>query len=340
MMRWIPSIGGDEELLKPILEVKNLNTYFYTDDAVVKAVDDVSFSIPRGQTVCIVGESGCGKSVASLSIMGLVSKPGKIIGGEILFEERDLLKLGSNEMRSLRGNDIAMIFQEPMTALNPVFTIGQQMSEVLMEHQLLDKKAAYYQSEQLIEKVGIPEADRIIGYYPHQLSGGMLQRIMIAIALSCHPKLLIADEPTTALDVTIQAQILDLLHQLKSKLGMSVLFITHDLGVVAEIADYVVVMYAGKIIEAATVLELFQNPQHPYMQGLLKCKPRIGQHKNRLYTIRGQVPELVNLGNCCYFNGRCDFCQEICKHHMPLLAADGNGHKVACWLYEKGRFDG
>lgn len=321
---------------KPLIEVKNLKTYFYIDKEEVKAVDDVSFSIKKGQTVCVVGESGCGKSVTSLSIMGLINEPGKVVGGEILFEGKNLLEMKKHELRSLRGNDISMIFQEPMTSLNPVFTVGSQIVEPLMEHLLLTKKEAYEKAIELIKKVGIPRAEEIIHAYPHELSGGMLQRIMITIALSCNPKLIIADEPTTALDVTIQAQILDLLRQIKEESNTSILLITHDLGVVAEMADYVVVMYAGKVIEEAPVVELFKNPKHPYTQGLLKAKPVIGNRKERLYSIQGQVPNLIELKESCYFSDRCDHCKEICKNKIPQLKEIGSGHKTACWLYEEG----
>lgn len=321
-------------MAEPLLEIKNLKTYFYIDKEVGKAVDDVSFSIRPGETVCVVGESGCGKSVTSLSIMRLISEPGKIVDGKILFNGRNLLDLNRDEMRGLRGNDIAMIFQEPMTSLNAVLTIGQQMIEPLMEHRSLSKKEAYQQSVALIKKVGIPRAEEIIHAYPHELSGGMLQRIMIAIALSCEPKLLIADEPTTALDVTIQAQILDLLRRIKEEFNMSILLITHDLGIVAEIADHVVVMYAGKVIEQASVLELFQNPRHPYTRGLLKSKPTIGQRKKRLYSIQGQVPNIMELGEGCYFSDRCEHCMDICKNKAPRFTIDSTGHQTACWLYE------
>lgn len=320
---------------KPLIEVKNLKTYFYIDKEEHRAVDDISFSVKRGETLCVVGESGCGKSVTSLSIMGLISNPGKIVGGEILFNDKCLLKINENEMRILRGSDLAMIFQEPMSSLNPVFTVGQQIVEPLIEHRMLNKKQAYEKAVELIKKVGIPRAEEIIYAYPHELSGGMLQRIMIAIALCCEPKLLIADEPTTALDVTIQAQILDLLRQIKDEFNMSILFITHDLGVVAEMADYVVVMYAGKIIEEAEVIDLFKNPMHPYTQGLLKSKPIIGERKSRLYSIKGQVPNLTELKESCYFHDRCEHCIEICKSKAPQLKDIVGGHKIACWLYEE-----
>ncbi|MCR3758075.1 ABC transporter ATP-binding protein [Clostridium felsineum] len=319
-----------------LLNVNNLKTYFYGDNEVTKAVDDVSFSIKKGETVCIVGESGCGKSVTSLSIMGLINDPGRIVAGEILYNETDLLKLSKNDFQNLRGKEISMIFQEPMTSLNPVFTIGSQLIEILLEHELINKKEAYKKAIELINTVGIPRAEDIIKAYPHQLSGGMLQRIMIAIALSSNPKLLIADEPTTALDVTIQAQILDLLQKLKLELNTSILFITHDLGVVAEIADYVIVMYAGKIVEEAPVVELFKNPMHPYTKGLLNSRPIIGQHNDRLYPIKGSVPDLSKLNESCYFNERCEYCKDICRKKSPNVTLNHGNHKTACWLYEKG----
>jgi peptide/nickel transport system ATP-binding protein len=319
-----------------LVEFKQLKTYFHTSEGVVKAVDDVSFRIREGETVCVVGESGCGKSVTALSLMRLVAQPvGRIEGGEIWFGEQDLLQLSEKEMGRLRGNDIAMIFQEPMSALNPVLTIGEQIIEPLMEHQLLTKRQARARAIELITQVGIPRAEDIARSYPHELSGGMLQRIMIAIALSCGPKLLIADEPTTALDVTIQAQILDLLREIRSELNTSILLITHDLGVVAEMADYVVVMYAGKVIEEASVLDLFREPKHPYTKGLLASKPVIGQRKERLYSIPGQVPNPIGLEESCYFSDRCEHCMAICRVQQPPLR-DADGHKVACWLYEEG----
>ncbi|WP_440604654.1 ABC transporter ATP-binding protein [Bacillus sp. GB_SG_008] len=320
---------------KTLVELKDLQTYFHTEEGIVKAVNHVSFSVREGETVCVVGESGCGKSVTALSIMGLIADSGEVVGGDILFENRSLLEMDEKEIRKLRGNEIAMIFQEPMTSLNPVFTVGEQIVETLIEHELLSKKEAYKKAIELIRKVGIARADEIVHSYPHELSGGMLQRIMIAIALSCNPKLLIADEPTTALDVTIQAQILDLLRQVKEEFNTSILLITHDLGVVAEMADYVVVMYGGKVIEEAPVLELFKNPKHPYTQGLLKSKPVMGQRKNRLYSIPGQVPNLVELGEFCYFSDRCEHCMEICQTQTPQLQGHEETHKVACWLYEE-----
>lgn len=320
----------------PIIRVNHLQTYFYVDDRTSKAVDDITFSIPKGKVVCIVGESGCGKSVTALSLLRLINDPGKIIGGEVFFEGQDVLKMNTKDLHNLRGNQISMIFQEPMTSLNPVFTVGRQIVETIVEHTLLDEKQAWKKAVGLIERVGLPRAEQIMRSFPHELSGGMLQRVMIAIALCCDPKLLIADEPTTALDVTIQAQVLDLLKGLRDESDMSILFITHDLGVVAEIADYVIVMYAGKMIEEAPVIDLFQNPKHPYTKGLLKSRPIIGQHKDRLYSIQGQVPDLSELGENCYFCDRCEECMDICKEKYPPYLSDGSQHKNACWLYGKG----
>lgn len=319
-----------------LLEVNHLQTNFYTESGVVKAVNDVSFAIREGETVCIVGESGCGKSITALSLIGLISENGKVEGGEINFSGKNLLKLSKKEVRRIRGNEIGMIFQEPMSSLNPVFTIGEQMIEPLQEHLLLSKKESYNKAMELITMLGIPNAQKIVNLYPHELSGGMLQRIMIAIAISCNPKLIIADEPTTALDVTIQAQILDILRDIKKEFNTSLLLITHDLGVVAEMADYVVVMYAGKVVEEGPVLELFANPQHPYTKGLLKAKPVIGERKDRLYTIAGQVPNLVDLKNACYFAERCEHAMDICRGKQPAFSTVVEHHKVACWLYEDG----
>ncbi|EPY06127.1 oligopeptide/dipeptide ABC transporter ATPase subunit [Paenibacillus alvei TS-15] len=319
-----------------LIEFRNLRTNFYTSSGVVRAVNDVSFSIKEGETLCVVGESGCGKSVTAMSLMRLVSPPGKVEGGQILYNGKDLLGIKEREMRQIRGNEIAMIFQEPMTSLNPVFTIGEQLTEPILLHKGVTKKEAKKRAIDLIELVGIPRAAQIFDAYPHELSGGMRQRIMIAIALSCDPKLLIADEPTTALDVTIQAQILDLMRNIKKEFNTAIMMITHDLGVVAEMADHVVVMYAGKVIEEAPVLELFKNPKHPYTQGLLKAKPVINERMERLYTIPGQVPNPVELGENCYFNDRCEHCMSICTDKQPQLKVYDNKHKTACWLYEKG----
>lgn len=319
-----------------LLEVKNLKTYFKTEKGILKAVDDVSFNVRKGETLCIVGESGCGKSITSLSIMRLVSKDNSInAGGEIFFEDRDILKISEEEMRKIRGKDISMIFQEPMSSLNPVFTIGYQVSESLILHEGLTPKEANKKSIELLKKVGIPRADEIVNSYPHELSGGMRQRVMIAMALSCNPKVLIADEPTTALDVTIQAQILDLMRNLKKDFNTSIILITHDLGVVAEMADYVVVMYAGKVVEEGEVVEIFKNTSHPYTIGLLKSKPVLSQRQEELYSIPGQVPNPIGMKESCYFSDRCDRCMEKCKTSIPPLKDIGNNHKVACWLFEK-----
>ena len=323
---------------KTLVEFKNLETHFHTGEGIVKAVNNVSFKIKEGETVCVVGESGCGKSVTAMSLMRLIpSPPGKIVGGEILFEGKDVLKFTEQELMDMRGNDISVIFQEPMTSLNPVFKIGDQICEAIILHQHLSKEEAEKKAIEVLKIIGIARAEEIMKSYPHELSGGMRQRIMIAMAVCCNPKLLIADEPTTALDVTIQAQILDLMRDIKEKLNTSILLITHDLGVVAEMADYVVVMYAGKVIEEAPVLELFKNPLHPYTQGLLKSKPSVNGNETRLYSIPGQVPNPVGMPDNCYFNERCDTCMEKCKDVQPTLVDVGNRHKVSCWLYKEGK---
>ena len=321
--------------MEDLLKFKGLKTYFYTEGGVVKAVNDVSFKVKKGEIVCVVGESGCGKSVTAMSLMRLVSQPGKIEGGEILFEDKNLLALPENEMRAIRGNDISMIFQEPMTSLNPVFTVGKQIMEAVILHQKLNKKEARKVAIDMISLVGIPDASKVVDRYPHELSGGMRQRIMIAMALSCNPKLLIADEPTTALDVTIQAQILDLMRGIREKTNTSIMMITHDLGVVAEMADYVVVMYAGKVIEEGPVDIIFKNPMHPYTVGLLKSKPILNQIKNRLYSIPGQVPNPINMPDNCYFNERCEFCHDTCKREKPTLKYVEDKHKVSCFKYKE-----
>lgn len=323
---------------KILVEFKNLETHFHTGEGIVKAVNNVSFKIKEGETVCVVGESGCGKSVTAMSLMRLIpSPPGKIVGGEILFEGKDVLKFTEQELMDMRGNDISVIFQEPMTSLNPVFKIGDQICEAIILHQHLSKEEAEKKAIEVLKIIGIARAEEIMKSYPHELSGGMRQRIMIAMAVCCNPKLLIADEPTTALDVTIQAQILDLMRDIKEKLNTSILLITHDLGVVAEMADYVVVMYAGKVIEEAPVLELFKNPLHPYTQGLLKSKPSVNGNETRLYSIPGQVPNPVGMPDNCYFNERCDRCMEKCKDVQSTLVDVGNRHKVSCWLYKEGK---
>ncbi|MCH4239563.1 MAG: ABC transporter ATP-binding protein [Oscillospiraceae bacterium] len=315
------------------IEFKNLQTWFYTEAGIVKAVNGVSFDIPEGKTVCVVGESGCGKSVTALSLMHLVqSPPGKIVGGEILMNGVDLLKKTTREMQQICGKDISMIFQEPMTSLNPVYTVGDQIAENLLNHSTISKEEARKKTIDMIKLVNIPRAEEIVDCYPHELSGGMRQRIMIAMALICKPRLLIADEPTTALDVTIQAQILDLMRKLKKEMGMSIMLITHDLGVVAEMADYVVVMYAGKIVEKGNVMDIFEHPTHPYTVGLLKSKPVVGltDHSKRLYSIPGQVPNPVDMPDSCYFNERCEYCTEQCKQEIPVLKEISPGHLVAC----------
>ena len=323
---------------KNLVQIKNLKTYFYTEDGIVKAVDDVSFNIKEGEIIGVVGESGCGKSVTAMSIMKLIpSPPGKIVGGEILFEDKKILELSDEEMRRIRGNDIAVIFQEPMTSLNPIFTIGYQIEEVIILHQKLNKAEARKKSIEMLKLVGVPRAEEIVECYPHELSGGMRQRAMIAMAVSCNPKLLIADEPTTALDVTIQAQILDIMKDLKKKLKTSIMLITHDLGVIAEMAEYVVVMYAGKVIEEAPVIEIFKNPMHPYTEGLMKSKPSLDKDTERLYSIPGQVPNPINMPEECYFCARCPKAIDICKKQQPPIREITPGHKVACFLYEEGK---
>ena len=314
-----------------LLEVKDLKTYFYTDSGVAKAVDGVTFSLDKGKTLGIVGESGCGKSVTSLSIMRLVDPAtGRNEGGSIVFDGQDLLTLPEKEMRKLRGNRISMIFQEPMTSLNPVFTIGDQISESLKLHKGLDKKAARDRAIELLELVGIPEAGKRVDEYPHQLSGGMRQRVMIAMALSGDPELLIADEPTTALDVTIQAQILQLLKDLQEKLHMSIIIITHDLGVIAEMADEVAVMYAGDIVEKAPTRALFDDPKHPYTIGLMNSIPDINDHVSRLRTLEGLVPSLYDMPSGCRFAPRCQFCCPECEAHRINLTTLPDGRQVRC----------
>ena len=318
-----------------LLEVKDLKTYFYTDSGVAKAVDGVTFSLDKGKTLGIVGESGCGKSVTSLSIMRLVDPAtGRNEGGSIVFDGQDLLTLPEKEMRKLRGNRISMIFQEPMTSLNPVFTIGDQIAESLKLHKGLDKKVARDRAIELLELVGIPEAGKRVDEYPHQLSGGMRQRVMIAMALSGDPELLIADEPTTALDVTIQAQILQLLKDLQEKLHMSIIIITHDLGVIAEMADEVAVMYAGDIVEKAPTRALFDDPKHPYTIGLMNSIPDINDHVSRLRTLEGLVPSLYDMPSGCRFAPRCQFCCPECEAHRINLTTLPDGRQVRCRRFE------
>jgi oligopeptide/dipeptide ABC transporter ATP-binding protein len=326
--------------MEKVLEVKNLQTSFFTENGIVRAVDGISFSVEKGKTLGIVGESGCGKSVTSLSILQLIpNPPGKITQGEIFYKGKDLLKYSESEMRKVRGNEISMIFQEPMTSLNPVFTVGDQIMEVILLHQKLSKKQALERSVEMLKLVGIPSPEKRVHDYPHQLSGGMRQRVMIAMALSCNPSLLIADEPTTALDVTIQAQILDLLRKLKDTLGMSLILITHDLGVVAETADEVLVMYAGKVVEQGPVRELFKNPQHPYTRGLLSSLPRFDRNvaqdnSKKLETIPGIVPNLLDLPKGCRFQSRCKYKFDACERSEPeLKQVSGQAtHASACFL--------
>lgn len=322
-----------------MLDIQHLKVSFRTDESTFCAVNDVSFSIAAGETLGVVGESGCGKSVTALSIMGLVPQPPGIIdSGQILFENADLLKKDEEQMRQIRGNEIAMIFQEPMTSLNPVFKVGDQIGEVFRWHQNLDPKSAFAKAVDMLSLVGIPSPETRIHAYPHQLSGGMRQRVMIAMALACRPKLLIADEPTTALDVTIQAQILGLMRDLKKDLGMAIMMITHDMGVVAEMSDRVIVMYAGKIMEEGDVISIFKTPQHPYTQGLLNSIPRMDTRKGRLEVIEGTVPDPTEKINGCSFHPRCSRKLGICHEEAPQLIEIGPGHKVACWLhqYDKG----
>ena len=318
--------------MEKILELKNLKTYYSTDNGIAKAVDGVSFSLGRNRTLGIVGESGCGKSVTALSIMRLVPMPpGYFAGGEILWKGGDLLKLSEEKMRRLRGNDIAMIFQEPMSSLNPVFTCGNQIMEQILIHRNINHTEAKARSVELLHLVGIPNPAEQFSSYPHELSGGMRQRVMIAMALSCNPELLIADEPTTALDVTVQAQILDLIGKLKADTGMSVMLITHDFGVVAELCEEVLVMYASRVVEKGSVQQLFSNPLHPYTRGLLKSIPRLGAPKERLHVIEGNVPSAVNLPEGCRFAGRCPLADVHCRQEQPLLVAYEAGHEAACW---------
>jgi peptide/nickel transport system ATP-binding protein len=321
-----------------LLDVKNLKTYFFTDEGVVRAVDGVDLYIEKGETLGVVGESGCGKSVTALSIMKLIPQPpGRIVEGQIGYNGANLADLPPNRMRKIRGKEISMIFQEPMTSLNPVFTVGEQIAEAIRLHEGLGRREAMAKTVDMLKLVHIPNADRRVKEYPHQLSGGMRQRIMIAMALSCNPKLLIADEPTTALDVTIQAQILDLLNELKAKLRMAVMLITHDMGVIAETAQRVVVMYAAKVAEEAPVGDLFKEPLHPYTQGLLRSIPRIdlaATARRRLETIPGTVPTLRgDIAPGCRFAPRCPFVKSVCTEKDPVLKEVKPGHKVSCWLY-------
>lgn len=317
----------------PILEIRNVRTYFYTDEGVAKAVDDVSYRIQKGKILGVVGESGCGKSVTALSIMRLIpDPPGKIVSGSMQFDGTELLDLSEEEMRGIRGNDISMIFQEPMTSLNPVFTVGDQIMEAILLHQNKNRQEAREIAIEMLRKVGIPAPESRVDEYPHQLSGGMRQRVMIAMALSCNPKLLIADEPTTALDVTIQAQILDLIRGLQRETGLSVLLITHDLGVVAETCDDVVVMYAGKVVESGDVRTVYHKFKHPYTEGLFRSLPATGKPHARLSAIEGNVPTAYSFPSGCRFRDRCPFVEDRCAQEEPPLVEIEPGHHVACWV--------
>lgn len=327
--------------MEKLLQVTDLKTYFYTDGGEVPAVDGVSFYINKGETLGLVGESGSGKSITALSLLRLIpDPPGKIISGEIIFEGEDLLHKNDQAMRKIRGNKIAMIFQEPMTSLNPVYTIGFQIQEVLQLHQGLSKKAARKKAIQLLQSVGFAMPEQRVDNYPHQLSGGMRQRAMIAMALSCQPALLIADEPTTALDVTIQAQILDIMKELREKMQMAILLITHDLGVISEIADRVIVMYAGKIVEMASVDKLFNDPKHPYTKGLLLSIPSIHDKRERLHVINGVIPRPTEYPAGCRFHPRCDCAMDICAIDEPTLENIDAERQVRCWLHSQSMSKG
>lgn len=320
---------------KPVLEVKNLKTSFFTDDGVVPAVDEVSFHINAGEIVGIVGESGCGKSVTSLSVMGLVpTPPGKIVGGEILLNGEDLTKASEKRMRQIRGNEVAMIFQDPMSSLNPVFTIGNQMIEAIKLHKKLGKNKAKQRAIEYMKLVGLPRPEELLNEYPHQLSGGMRQRIMIAMAMACEPKLLIADEPTTALDVTIQAQILKLMKNLNDNYQTSIMLITHDLGVVAQVCERVIVMYSGKVVEEGDVKSIFNDPKHPYTKGLIKSVPNVKKRAEKLYSIPGNVPKPGSIKQGCRFHARCEHVMERCISENPTLRQVGDGQLASCFLYE------
>ncbi len=335
MKRTLASETSDNNV---ILDIRNLHTQFFTEGGVVRAVDGIDFTVKRGEVVGLVGESGCGKSVTSLSIMRLISHPGRIVEGEIIFDNQNLAQLPESRMVDIRGNRISMIFQQPQSSLNPVFRIGDQLSEVLQIHQEVGKEEGERRAIELLTLVGVPDPESRVKAYPHELSGGMAQRVMIAMALACIPELLIADEPTTALDVTIQAQILDLMRNMRSKMETAIILITHDLGVVAEMCDRVNVMYAGRIVEQAPVLELFQAPKHPYTVALIGSTPILGQADKPLTTIPGSVPNLVDLPPGCKFSPRCaarvEYDLEICLHEEPELKTLRPGHTVRCWLYE------
>ena len=319
-----------------VLEIRGLNSYFFTEKGVAPAVDGLDLDIPKGKTIGLVGESGCGKSMTAKSIMGLLKYPGRVAGGSIRFEDQDLTRLSDKELRKICGNDISMIFQEPMTSLNPVLKVGRQVRETLLVHNpTMSKAEAKQRVVEMFQRVGIPEAEKRYDCYPHELSGGLRQRVMIAMAMVCKPKLLIADEPTTALDVTIEAQILRLMKELRDETGMSVLIITHNMGVVAEICDYVYVMYAGKIMEQAETFELFDHTMHPYTKGLLDSIPRIGQNAERLHTIPGVVPNLLHLSQGCPFSNRCEYATDQCRTEKAQLHPVAPDHQVRCFRCEE-----
>ncbi|MEW6660998.1 MAG: ABC transporter ATP-binding protein [Bacillota bacterium] len=318
-----------------LVDIQNLHTHIFTEEGTVPAVDGVSFTINRGETLGVVGESGCGKSITALSILRLLPYAGRIVDGRILFAGEDLMAKTTAQMRKIRGNEISMIFQEPMTSLNPVYTIGDQIAEVFRLHQGLDGKEALARAVEALKMVGIPLPERRVREYPHQLSGGMRQRVMIAMALSCHPKLLIADEPTTALDVTIQAQILQLMKKLKKDLNTSIMLITHDLGVVAEMAERVIVMYAGQVVEESDVRNIFRTPTHPYTEGLMRSIPFLAQDHEKLHVIPGTVPNPLIMPKGCRFNPRCRYREDICCQEAPPLRQVAEGHWVRCWLKDQ-----
>jgi oligopeptide/dipeptide ABC transporter ATP-binding protein len=319
-----------------LLKINNMKTHFFTKRGIVPAVDGVTIEIPSGKIIGIVGESGCGKSVTSLSVLGLLQRPGKTVEGTIEFKGRNLLELNKAQMRKLRGNEISMIFQEPMTSLNPVYTVGKQVSEAITIHEKISREEAKSKVIEIFKNVGIPEAEKRYNAYPHQLSGGLRQRVMIGMAMSCSPKLLIADEPTTALDVTIEAQILHLMRELRDKNDTAIMMITHNLGVVAEICDYVYVMYAGKVMEQADINEIFERPCHPYTEGLMRSIPRIHSKNTRLYSIKGVVPNLLKLPKGCRFSPRCEKATKRCFTQEPELYEIDKNHSVRCFLYENG----
>ncbi|MBY9081301.1 ABC transporter ATP-binding protein [Paenibacillus sp. HN-1] len=327
-------------MVQPILKIENLHTHFFTEKGEVPAVDGVDLHINPGEVLGVVGESGCGKSVTSLSVLKLVpNPPGRIVDGRILFKGQDIVPMKEREMRKIRGNAVSMIFQEPMTSLNPLFTVGQQIIETVRLHQGVSKKEAREHAVDMLRKVGIPRPESIIEEYPHQLSGGMRQRVMIAMSISCNPELLIADEPTTALDVTIQAQILDLIRRLNEEQGTAVMMITHDLGVVAEMCHRVAVMYAGKVVEEGPVRDIFKNPLHPYTQGLIASVPRMDETRERLYSIPGNVPILSTAMQGCRFAPRCPHVLDVCRRSLPELTLQDDRHSSRCWLHESDRED-